>query len=102
MVIPNYFPITPWFATPEVALIQGTLMNTTWVALSVLGSFIILILSFWITSKTKFGDFIWPIVTFFIASIVLMPLQIFSVFGKLLNKNCRSVKSCPNRHKGFT
>lgn len=79
-VIPNYSPTTPWFVTPEVALIQGTWMNTTWIVISVLGSFLVLILSFWITSKARFGDFIWPIITFFITSIVFNAIANFFLF----------------------
>lgn len=64
-LIPGYTPYRPWLATFEIAVLQKTWMNHSWMLVAMISGSVVLVVSYWVTSKARFGDLIRPMITYF-------------------------------------
>lgn len=79
-VVPYFSAMRPWYVSFELAIQQRSWMSFSWALISMFSGFVVLLLTFWVLSKARFGDFIRPMLGFFIISIVTNALINFFLY----------------------
>lgn len=80
-VIPFYSATTPWYVSFDIAIQQRSWMNLEWILVSMASGLVIMTLTFWAVSKARLGDFIRPILVFFILSIIINAVINLFLYG---------------------